>query len=118
MAVYNTTQALINWLDGLGYETYANVPSARPERFVSVQRTGGGVTDSIDHPTYAIQCWAQTYEQAENDALDIRNKIVEGITRPAKFGAMHINTSPYVWEDIETKTPRYQLVVECAAHIK
>ena len=116
--MYNATQALIEWLDGLGYDTYATIPSTRPERFITVQRTGGGISNTIDHPTYAVQCWAQTYEQAENDALSIRNEIIDGNTRPANFDAITINTSPYIWEDTATKIPRYQFVIDCVTHIK
>lgn len=42
----------------------ADVPRKRPEEFVTVERTGGGATNLIAHPTLAIQSWAKTNQSA------------------------------------------------------
>ena len=53
--VYSVEEAVRNWLVGMRYDAYVRVPKDRPQRFVTVERTGGGVTDMVDHPLIAVQ---------------------------------------------------------------
>lgn len=48
----------------LGVPAYAEVPRNRPDRFVTVERTGGGTERGIDWPTLAVQSWAPSRHEA------------------------------------------------------
>ena len=66
--VYSVTEAFVTWLSALGYAASTRPPKDAPDtptEFVTVERTGGGVSDLVDHPTMAVQCWAQTETRAE-----------------------------------------------------
>lgn len=46
---------------------YADSPNPQPETYITFERTGGDMTDVVvDHPAFAIQCYAPTrYEASE-----------------------------------------------------
>lgn len=56
----------------------SDVPNPRPEKLVTVERTGGGA-DSIvlDRPQVMIQCWAKTRLDAYHLAADVDHLVSE-----------------------------------------
>jgi hypothetical protein len=116
MMARSANQTLMEWLQGQGYSACCYVPSERPDRFVTVERTGGGAGDLIDHPTVTLQFWALTHAQAEEDALAVRDLILRG-ARPEGFGAISINAGPYEFDDPDSRQKRFQMVLDCTMNI-
>lgn len=133
---FNALEALIAFVAALGYDAFSRPPGDTPDNpdpvpdeYVTVERTGGYVADMVDHPTFAIQCWAQTELRANSISVVLRNALligaygevdgVDGDISPADFGlmGMTIDAGPYAFFDEYTRSPRYQMVVSCACHL-
>lgn len=111
--MYSVEQSFVEWLADRNYDASTYPPEEGTE-FVTVERTSGGVEDMLDHPTVAIQTWAQTAPRAEEMALSIRNALFH--SRPE--GVAHIQVDGlYPFWDEETRLPRYQLVLDCTAQL-
>lgn len=113
--MYSVTEEFVRWLNGLDYAA-STYPPASGDSFVTVERTGGYVADLVDHPTVAIQTWAQTEADAEEMALEIRN---EALLYSVPDGVHHIgvNAGPYPFWDESTRLPRYQLVLDVTCNL-
>jgi hypothetical protein len=83
---------------------------------VTVERTGGSVTDLVDHPSLAIQCWAATDEAAERLANVVRAQIVCG-ARPFGVTRIDVNSGPYRFYDEYTRCPRYQMALDATCQL-
>ena len=116
MLMYSATEAFVAHLLALGYDAYANVPADPPASFVTVERTGGSVSDMVDHPTIAVQCWAPTDEAAERMANELRVQIVTG-ARPQGVTRVAVNSGPYRFYDEYTRCPRYQLALDVTCQL-
>lgn len=114
--MYSVTEAFVSHLLALGYDAYANVPADPPEEFVTVERTGGSVTDLVDHPSIAVQCWAATDEAAERLANAVRAQIVTG-TRPSGVTRVAVDSGPYRFYDEYTRCPRYQMALDATCQL-
>jgi len=114
--MYSITEQTVSWLAGLGYtaSTYPSKTATLP--FVTVERTGGGVTDMVDHPLMAIQTWAATEEDAEEMAVAIRNEALMGSV-PEGVHRMEVNAGPYPFWDEDTRCPRYQVVFDVTCQL-
>ena len=112
--MYSPTQALIEWLISKGYDAYSYPPKDGAE-FVTVERTGGGVADMVDHPIFAVQTWAKTEPRAEEMILEIREKLVTGDV-PNGFYRVE-QESYYPWWDESTRLARYQLSLICTSQL-
>lgn len=111
--MYSVEQSFVEWLSDRDYAASTYPPKEGTE-FVTVERTSGGVIDMLDHPTVAIQTWAQTAPRAEEMALSIRNALF--YSRPE--GVAHIQVDGlYPFWDEDTRLPRYQLVLDCTAQL-
>lgn len=111
--MYSVEQSFVEWLTAKGYAASTYPPETGSE-FVTIERTSGGVQDLIDHPTVAIQTWAQSPTRAEEMALTIRNALFyerpDGVLNIAVDGL-------YPFWDESTRLPRYQLVLNCTAQL-
>lgn len=116
MAVFSVTEAMVSWLSSMGLDAHTRVPSSRPDEFVTVERTGGGVSDGIDRPMMAVQCWAPTDARAEALANAVRLALV-ATAPPAGVHSVRVNSGPYQFFDPETRMPRYQLVLDVACQL-
>ena len=112
--MYSATQALVDWLSAKGYQAHTYPPKTG-DSFVTVERTGGGVRDLVDHPTFAIQAWDSTETGAEAVCIDIRARLVTGDV-PDGFYRVEAD-SMYPWYDDSTRLPRYQLVINCTTQL-
>ena len=115
-SVYSVEEAVRNWLLDMDYDAYVRVPKDRPQRFVTVERTGDGVTDMVDHPLIAVQTWAQTQAEAEEDASAIRMVALVG-NLPEGVHSMMVNAGPYKFYDEDSMQPRYQVVFDVACQL-
>lgn len=114
--VYSIEEAVRNWLVDMGYDAYVRVPKNRPQRFVTVERTGGGVENMVDYPLVAVQTWAQTQAEAEEDASAIRMVALVG-NLPEGVHSMRVNSGPYKFYDEESMMPRYQVLFNVACQL-
>lgn len=113
--MFSATESLISWLTANGYAASSYPPESGSE-FVTVERTGGGVADMVDHPTMAVQTWAATEVRAEEMAIAIRDAILT-MAGPDGFASLRVNSGPYPFWDEYTRMPRYQTVYDCTAII-
>ena len=114
--VYSIEEAMLDWLVDMGYSAYTRVPKDRPSRFVTVERTGGGVADMVDHPLMAVQTWAQSAAEAEEDAAAIRMVALVG-QLPRGVHYMRVNAGPYKFYDEDSMMPRYQVVFDVSCQL-
>jgi hypothetical protein len=113
--MYSVTAAFINWLNTYGYNAHSYPPDDGTE-FVTVERTGGGVSDMVDHPAIAIQTWAQTEERAEDMANEIRYLVLTEAPPDGVHGVA-VETGAYRFYDEYTRLPRFQLVLDAACQL-
>lgn len=113
--MYSVTEQFVTWLRDLGYSA-STWPPADGTEFVTVERTGGSVSDLVDHPTMAIQTWAQTEPRAEEMAVEIRNEALLS-TLPDGVNHIAVNAGPYPFWDEDTRLPRYQLVLDVTCNL-
>ena len=113
MTTYSVTEAFVTWLTSLGYKA-STYPPASGSEFVTVERTGGSTVDVIDHPTIAIQTWAQTEPRAEEMANSIRFSTLTSL--PVGVASIRVDSLYPFWDE-STKLPRYQLVLNCTAQL-
>lgn len=94
---------------------FAQVPDSRPEKFVTVERTGGKIDAFSDSPTFAVQAWAQT----KAEAADLAEKVAAVIdswpqTNPAVADATV--ESMYDFADPDSRSQRFQLTVHAVIY--
>ena len=114
--MYSVTEEFIVWLLAKGYTASTYPKADAPDEFVTVERTGGGTSDMVDHPTIAIQAWALTEARADEMAVSIRNALMTE-SRPRGVTKVNVNSGPYPFWDESTGRPRYQLVLDCTAQL-
>lgn len=107
----NIETKIIAYLNANGFRAYANVPANRPDKFATVERTGGGFDNYvIDRPTVAVQAWGQKRLEASEMAYAIRDSMIQMVNEPG-ICKVSIN-SIYNFPDFESGAARYQLVVD------
>lgn len=111
----NVEQVVIQQLAALGYAAYADAPNPMPASFVTVERTGGGVTDKVDRPMLAVQAWADGRKAAADLADGLRADL-ESMAGTEGLGAVSVQ-SIYNWPDPQSRKARYQLTVAATAHV-
>lgn len=100
--------------EALDVPVYADVPSERPETFVTVERTAGGrdVHGLVDRPQLAVQSWAPTryLASALSDEVDAAMRSLAGwpITKVA---------TDRIYNFPAEGSPRYQGVYELTCHV-
>ena len=104
---------VVDWLNarGVGATAYPDVPARRPAEFVSVLLTGGARTRRVvESPLLTVQCWAADRPSARALADRVAAALGRMTELPEVF---HVNlASTFRDTDLESGTPRYQLVVE------
>lgn len=112
----NIEGEIIGYLSGRlpGVAVRGDVPNPRPDRLVTVERTGGSA-DSIvlDRPQISIMCWAPSRPAASELALEVDDALrgwddprVPSFERSGLFNFPDSDGSP-----------RYQLTFEGVAYI-
>ena len=116
---YSITEQMVAWLSSLGHRAMTHpcieAPDC-PQEFVTVERTGGYAADLVDHPTMAVQAWAQTEPRAEEIANEVRMACLTG-DLPYGVHRIAVNSGPYAFWDEDTRCPRYQLVLDITSQL-
>lgn len=93
----------------VGVGVYGSIPETRPERFVTVERTGGQVSGLVDYPTFAVQCWGES--RAEAAALASRaTQALQSLVSYPQVASISVD-SLYNFPDPDSRQARYQLTV-------
>ncbi|WP_431784326.1 hypothetical protein [Streptomyces chumphonensis] len=90
------------------------VPSPRPDRFVRIERIGGGRRDKVtDRARLDVHCWAES-EEAAHDLATLARALLGDL--PGWRGAVAYDVAevggPNLMPDPVTDTPRYAFAVE------
>lgn len=113
---YSVLAEFTEWLSEQWYVASSIVPESAPGNFVTIERTGGYVEDMLDHPTIAVQCWAATDADAEDMALELRNRLLTDLP-PLGVSSIRIESGPYRFYDETTRCPRYQLTLDVTCRL-
>jgi hypothetical protein len=120
--VYPDAEAVVgNWLAqqlealAVGCSVARTVPSPRPRRFVTVQRTGGSRdTPVTDAAQLTVDCWAADHAAAAQLAATCR-QLVEASVGADPFGVVVTRyeevAGPTNYPDPTTNQPRYTFTV-------
>lgn len=113
---FSVTEALIKHIKGLGYKASSRMPKEASYPYVTVERTGGGIADKVDHPFMAVQVWDETDERAEEAANALRISLI--LNRPPHgIHSIRVNSGPYPFYDEDTGKARYQIVLDIASQL-
>ena len=89
-------------------KAFVQVPATRPEKFVTVERTGGKIDAFSDSPTFAVQAWAPTKAEAAALAEQTASAIDSWPkTEPSVADATV--ESLYDFADPDSRSQRFQL---------
>ena len=104
---------LIQWLSNQpelkAIPVSSHPPAERPNRFVTVERTGGSQDALTDTPNLAVQCWARSEVEAAWMAELVANIVFPRVYELPDVGKFTVG-SVYSYPLDETQ-PRYQLTV-------
>jgi hypothetical protein len=107
----SSTAALIVYLKRKfpGVPVSNRVPTDRPEKFITVDRTGGKRTHLWDSPMFAVQAWAPTEVEASALADEVADAILAWQLDPiVAYSAVN---AVYAFPDPDARVPRFQLTV-------
>lgn len=88
-----------------GIKTVLEVPSSRPEEFISVELEGGTNDRFVKRQTLTAQSWAKTRKRAAEIAAMVEAAVLS-IDEENIFSAVPTNT--YRWADTDSGSERYQ----------
>ena len=117
MAAFSVTQALVEHLRSMGYAASSRVPRKGPAEFVTVERVGGGTTSMVDHPSMAVQTWADSDARAEEMGNALKVALIIN-PPPAGVHSIRVETGPYQFYDQDTGKARYQLVLNVTCQLE
>lgn len=115
----NVEALIIGALDGHeqidGIPVVADVPKTRPERFVSVERTGGGREDVRDLPLVTLHAWDRTRYAASQTATVLAD-LLEGLAFTHPSVARVSIESTYNDPDPASGQARYRVTAQVVTH--
>lgn len=85
-------------------------PESIPPEYVTIERTGGGITNYIEHPTIAIQTYGVSLYRAALLMEEVK-KAMKFIVELNPISSVELNAS-YNFTNTETKQFRYQAVYD------
>ena len=107
---------IVDWINdesampSAGFEASMDVPGTRPERFITVERTGGPEGLITGSPVLAVQVWAKYRFEAADFAQALAREFRKLVYLPW-VGRVAVN-SVYNFPAIESNQARYQLTLE------
>ena len=110
--------AVVDYLNSrdLGATAYYDVPRDRPAKLIVVERTGGPSGEGeTGRAMLSVQCWCARDSGGRPEAARVAGAVVSALREmPAHVAdATGVNvTSTYRDTDLESGTPRYQVVCE------
>lgn len=97
--------------EALDVPVSGNVPEdPRPERFVTIEKTGSSTDNFVYRPVIAVQSWAETRMDAARLNELVKQAMLGSIVSPRIFRC-NLDTD-YYFPELELKQPRYQAVFE------
>lgn len=87
---------------------YTEIPKDRPEKFVTLERTGGTRSNYIETATMAFQMWAPTLYEAASLCETVKAIVDASIALPDIAAVELVSNGNFT--DQSTKTYRYQAV--------
>lgn len=111
----NITATVVQWLNSCpalveaGLKASATVPKNRPDRFITVERTGGQIDTFRDLPNLAIQVWGRSVAECEDLSNLLRRQLPELVEVP-EIAKVSLG-STYNWPDPDSGQSRWQTVV-------
>lgn len=115
--MFDVERELVEWLPKkVGVPCAADVPDPRPERFVTVERTGGDTSLGVDRPLLAVQAWAGSRLDASRLASAVATALVLDSWEIPQVCRCRV-TSTYNFPDPESRQARYQLDVEMVTRL-
>lgn len=111
-------RAVVDHLNGseVGAPAYYDVPASRPDAFVTVERTGGATGEGMtETPLMVARCWAPSRRSAAELGDAVRAALVRLPETVADVSGVSV-TSAFRDVDLESGTPRYQLVFQMYAN--
>lgn len=114
---YSVEAAFIAFVAALGEDAHFAVPKDRPQRLVTVSRSGGEIQNRVDYPEVAIDVWSSSAKDASDRALAIRSAL---LSRRPPEGVRKITAvlGPNWYPDPDTRQPCYELVVTCSCRVE
>lgn len=108
----DSTALLREMLDASLYpvKAFVQVPDSRPEKFVTIERTGGKIDAFSDSPTFAVQAWAPT-KAAAADLAEKAARVIDSWPKIAPEVADATVESLYDFADPDSRSQRFQLTV-------
>lgn len=104
----------------LGVSVSTEVPATRPDQFVTLMRTSGGVNRFTDTPTILIHCWAKPAngQSGEAAAGALAARVIRALIETADEDPYisDINISNKYRNDTADGTPRYSIVCGVTAN--
>lgn len=89
---------------------YMEIPENMPDKFVVLEKTGGGMENHIFESTIAVRSYAASMYDAALLNEEIKGWMLYGQT-PAEVCSIRLN-SDYNYTDTSTKRYRYQAVYD------
>ena len=94
--------------DALDLPVSGDVPSPRPQRFVTVEQTGSRQSNLVYSATLAVQSWAESREAAA--ALNERIKTAMIASKASPNVLSCSLSTDYNYPELDTRSPRYQAI--------
>ena len=107
---FDMISALCEWVPKkLGVPCSSQVPNPRPDRFITVERTGGGYTLGRDNPYLAVQAWGTSEADAYALALRARDAFATDLREEVPQVCSSEVDGLYNFPDPDGRQARYQL---------
>ena len=111
MSCFDVVAAVRSALAGaLGVPCYCEVPEGRPQRFTSVERTGGATYLYKDEPNLAVQLWAESDADAYALAMAARAALLD-LWQLSPQVCRVVVGGTYRFPDPDSRAARYQIDV-------
>lgn len=105
-------ERIVRWADGRvpGVPAFGVIPPNRPERFITIERTGGSRGRLMETPVFAVQVWAGSILDADSLAATLCGEC-QKLRRQAWVASLTVG-SPYNFPDPDSGQARYQFTLE------
>lgn len=89
---------------------YTEIPAERPQKFVTLEKTGGSRQNWIETATIALQCWSGSLYEAADLCRTVKAVMDASIALDDIARAEYV--SDYNYTDTAAKAYRYQAVYQ------
>lgn len=114
-------QAVKQWLDAApalaGWPVLRVAPATRPDRFITVERTGGGMGRYSSTPVVALQAWAPSRAEAAGMADIVAMRMLDMPRLPdiADTSVESVTNLPFPGPPVHN---RYQILVQITRAVR